>query len=70
MEVMPAQRFQLPQLALRVRPSALDGLGLLPEEMPSLARRASQVWIESGPADPRLPRGPVSLLTGRLQLQR
>jgi hypothetical protein len=69
MEVMPAQRFQ-PQLALRVRPAALDGLGLLPEEMPSLARRASQVWIESSPADPRLPRGPVSLLTGRLQLQR
>ena len=70
MEVMPAQRFQPPQLALRVRPAALDGLGLLPEEMPSLARRASQVWIESVPDDPRLPRGPVSLLTGRLQLQR
>jgi len=70
MAVLSAQGVQPPQLGLRVRPAALDALGLLPEEMPSLARRASQVWIDSDPDDPARPRGPISLLTGRLQLQR
>jgi hypothetical protein len=70
MAVVPAQRVQPSQLSLRVRPAALDALGLLPEEMPSLARRSSQVWMDSDPADPARPRGPISLLTGRLQLQR
>jgi hypothetical protein len=70
MAAPPAQRMQPSQLALRVRPAALDALGLLPEEMPPLARRASQVWINSDPDDPARPRGLISLLTGRLQLQR
>ena len=70
MAVLAAQLVQPAQLAIRVRPAALDALGLLPEAMPSLARRASQVWIESDPAAPGRPRAPISLLTGRLQLQR
>lgn len=70
MAVPPAQRMQTSQLALRVRPAALDGLGLLPEEMPPLVRRAAQVWINSDPDDPTRPSGLISLLTGRLQLQR
>lgn len=70
MDPMPAKRVEPSQLLLRARPAALDGLGLLPEEMPSLARRASQVWINSDPANPARPSGPISLLTGRLQLQR
>jgi hypothetical protein len=70
MAVVPAQGVQPSQLALRVRPAALDALGLLPEEMPALARRASQVWIDSDPDDPARPRGPISLLSGRLQVQR
>jgi hypothetical protein len=68
--VVPAQQVQPSQLALRVRPAALDALGLLPEEIPALARRASQVWIDSDPGDPARPRGAISLLTGRLQVQR
>jgi len=70
MVVVPAQQVQPSQLALRVRPAALDALGLLPEEMPALARRASQVWMDSDPGDPARPRAPISLLTGRLQVQR
>ena len=70
MALPASQGVQPPQLGLRVRPAALDALGLLPEEMPSLARRASQVWIDSEPDDPARPRGPISLLTGRLQLKR
>jgi hypothetical protein len=70
MVVVPAQQVQPSQLALRVRPAALDALGLLPEEMPALARRASQVWMDSDPGDPAGPRAPISLLTGRLQVQR
>jgi hypothetical protein len=67
---LPGQRVEPSQLALRVRPAALDALGLLPEEMPSLARRASQVWINSDPVNPARPGDGLSLLTGRLRLQR
>ena len=70
MAMVPGQRFEHSELALRVRPAALDALGLLPEEMPSLARRASQVWINSHPDDPAASGDGISLLTGRLQLQR
>jgi hypothetical protein len=70
MAMVPAQRVEHSELSMRVRPSALDALGLLPEEMPSLARRASQVWINSHPVDPAASGDGVSLLTGRLQLQR
>ena len=66
----PGQRVQPSQLALRVRPASLDGLGLLPEDMPSLARRASQLWINSDSDDSSGPRSSISLLTGRLRLQR
>ena len=68
--MLPGQRVEPSQLALRVRPAALDALGLLPEEMPSLARRASQVWINSDPDDRARQGEAISLLTGRLQLQR
>ena len=70
MGMAPGQRVQPSQLTLRVRPAALDALGLLPEEMPSLARRASQVWINSDPDDRARKGEAISLLTGRLQLQR
>jgi hypothetical protein len=70
MAMVPGQRVEHSELALRVRPAALDALGLLPEEMPSLARRASQVWINSHPDDPAASGDGISLLTGRLQLQR
>ena len=70
MAMVPGQRVEHSELALRVRPAALDALGLLPEEMPSLARRASQVWINSHPVDPAASGDGISLLTGRLQLQR
>jgi hypothetical protein len=70
LEMLPGQRVETSQLALRVRPAALDALGLLPEEMPFLARRASQVWINSDPSDPALTGDGISLLTGRLRLQR
>jgi hypothetical protein len=70
MAMVPGQRVEHSELALRVRPAALDVLGMLPEEMPSLARRASQVWINSHPDDPAASGDGISLLTGRLQLQR
>ena len=70
MGILPRQRVESSQLALRVRPDALDALGLLPEEMPPLARRASQVWINSDPAVPARYGDGISLLTGRLRLQR
>jgi hypothetical protein len=70
MAKLPGQRVEASELALRVRPAALDALGLLPEEMPSLARRASQVWINSDPDDRARQGEAISLLTGRLQLQR
>jgi hypothetical protein len=70
MAKLPGQRVEASELALRVRPAALDALGLLPEEMPSLARRASQVWINSDPDDQAGKGDGISFLTGRLQLQR
>jgi len=70
MPVVPPRGGQGSQLALRVRPAALEALGLIPEEMPPLVRRASQVWIDSGANDPGRPQGEISSLTGRLQLQR
>jgi hypothetical protein len=55
---------------LRVRPQALDLLGLLPEQLPDLVRRADQLWMQTAPAEPVTSGDGVSLLTGRLQLRR
>ncbi|KEF42781.1 MAG: hypothetical protein ER33_04390 [Cyanobium sp. CACIAM 14] len=58
------------ELRLRVRPQALDLLGLLPEQMPDLVRRSDQLWMNAAP----LPEGnateQVSRLRGRLRLNR
>lgn len=70
MPVVPSRGGQGSQLALRVRPAALEALGLMPEAMPPLVRQAAQVWIDSGVQDPGSPQGEISPLTGRLQLQR
>lgn len=58
------------ELALRVRPAALDQLGLLPPEMPQLVRRSDQLWINVSPVPGAPPSDPVSRLRGRLQLAR
>ncbi len=70
MGMVPGQRVEPSQLALRVRPAGLDALGLLPEAMPPLARRADQVWINSDPEDQARTGDGISLLSGRLRLQR
>lgn len=35
-------------LVLRSRPRTLDGLGLLPPDMPALVRRSEQLWMQGG----------------------
>ncbi|MCP9785857.1 hypothetical protein [Cyanobium sp. N5-Cardenillas] len=50
-------------LWLRVRPQGLDQLGLLPEPLPDLVRRADQLAMEAAPGA-----GGVSWLRGRLQV--
>jgi hypothetical protein len=56
-------------ISLRVRPDALDKLGLLPEAMPQLVRRATQLGIVAEPLPGSLgPSQPISRLLGRLQL--
>ncbi|WP_411867476.1 hypothetical protein [Vulcanococcus limneticus] len=59
-------------LILRLRPAALARLGLLPEALPPLVRRASQVELLglSAPADRRGSTGPQLGLAGRLELGR
>ena len=71
MAVEPDLRPAADQLWLRVRPAALDGLGLLPPEMPPLVRQGSQLWLNSEQlaVDPSR-REAVSRLSGRLQLKR
>ncbi len=70
------------ELWLRVRPQALDLLGLLPAEMPELVRRADQLWIEAATLEQAEPTrvapdaagtarsGRISRLTGRLRVIR
>jgi len=58
------------QLWLRLRPEALGALGLLPQEMPALLQRASQLWIEAEPLEGSSAQEAISRLTGRLQLKR
>ncbi|MCP9900399.1 hypothetical protein KBZ12_08290 [Cyanobium sp. Cruz CV13-4-11] len=50
-------------LWLRVRPQGLDQLGLLPEPLPDLVRRADQLAMEAAPGA-----GGVSWLRGRLRV--
>jgi hypothetical protein len=58
------------ELWLRVRPQALELLGLLPEQTPDLVRRADQMWMEVAASEPPSAIDAVSLLTGRLRLNR
>ena len=58
------------QLHLRLRPEALEALGLLPEAMPPLLRRASQLWLDAEDGSPVAPANPISRLRGRLQVPR
>jgi hypothetical protein len=58
------------ELWLRVRPQGLDLLGLLPEQMPDLVRRADQLWLEAAPAERTSTGNGLSLLTGRLRVRR
>jgi len=57
------------QLWLRLRPDALAALGLLPEGMPALLQRASQIWMEVEPL-PGAAASSISRLKGRLQVTR
>jgi hypothetical protein len=58
-------------LSLRVRPAALDQLGLLPAEMPLLVRRSEQLWLKASPLSGSggQPSDPISQLKGRLQVR-
>lgn len=58
-----------PGLRLRVRSDALERLGLLPEGIPPLVRRSSQLWLETEPAGSS-PDAGISRLRGRLRLER
>lgn len=58
------------ELWLRVRPRGLDQLGLLPEPLPELVRRADQLWMESLPGTTANGADGLSWLKGRLQVSR
>ncbi|MFZ9752155.1 MAG: hypothetical protein ACO3B3_01165 [Cyanobium sp.] len=58
------------QLWLRLRPQALAALGLLPQEIPALLQRSSQLWIEAEPLADGTTSEAISRLSGRLQLSR
>ncbi len=58
------------ELLMRVRPQALDLLGLLPELMPDLVRRSDQLWMEVTPLGPGDGPEGISRLWGRLQVNR
>jgi len=66
-----AERPPAGELLLRVRPRALDALGLLPMEMPALVRRADQLATRARPLPGvQGPTQPISRLTGALQVSR
>lgn len=70
---MPLSDGQRPgpgQLWMRLRPNAMAAIGLLPQRMPTLLQKASQVWIESEPLASPSRGEPISRLRGRLQLSR
>jgi hypothetical protein len=59
------------EVTLRVRPAALDQLGLLPPEMPLLVRRSEQLSLEAAPlTGSARASDPISRLRGRLQVAR
>jgi len=59
------------ELSLRVRPTALDQLGLLAPEMPLLVRRSEQLSLEAAPlTGSGRASDPISRLRGRLQVAR
>ena len=58
------------ELWLRVRPQGLDQLGLLPESLPELVRRADQLAVEASSASGGAGSGGVSWLKGRLRVNR
>lgn len=58
------------ELWLRVRPRGLDQLGLLPEPLPELVRRADQLWMEAVPGESSSGGAGLSWLKGRLQVSR
>lgn len=66
----PALRPGTGELWMRLRPAALASLGLLPPDMPQLLQRSSQIWIEAAPLPGRQDGEPVSLLKGRLLVNR
>ena len=66
-----AERPPAGEVLLRVRPRALDALGLLPVEMPALVRRADQLATRARPLPGvQGPSQPISRLTGALQVSR
>ncbi|MEA5390655.1 hypothetical protein VB738_05190 [Cyanobium gracile UHCC 0139] len=58
------------ELWLRVRPRGLDQLGLLPEPLPELVRRADHLWMEAVPGESTTGGAGLSWLKGRLQVSR
>ena len=58
------------ELWLRVRPKGLGQLGLLPESLPELVRRADQLAVEASSASGGVGSGGVSWLKGRLRVNR
>jgi len=72
-QAMPTAGEQAPasgELWLRVRPRGLDQLGLLPEPLPELVRRAEQLSMEAARDQPAAGAVGISRLRGRLQVSR
>ena len=67
---LPFEEEKDQQLRLRVRPIALEALGLLPKPMPSLVKQSEQLWFQAKTVEESGQRQPLSLLTGRLQVKR
>ena len=57
-------------LRLRLRPDALQRLGLLPDDLPTLVQRADQLWMEASPASAADATAPLSRLWGGLRVPR
>ena len=69
----PVARGALPpagSLRLRSRPSALQGLGLLPSQVPELVRRSEQLWMVAASPPGGEASSPLSLLSGGLRVPR
>ena len=67
--LMPSRSFPRERsLQLRVRPRALDQLGLLPPDMPLVVRGSEQLWTLTEPLTAPSVFVPVSRLRGGLSL--